>query len=238
VTDPMVGLSAITCPDTSLAPNGTETCTATYTTTQADVDAGSVNNIGTVTGTPPTGPKVTSKSPWSIPAAQNPALTLKKSASVTTFSAPGTLITYTYLVTNTGNVTLSAISINDPMIGLSTITCPDPSLAPKGNETCTATYTTTAADVTAGSVFNKAIATGIPPGTTVPVESPPSTVTIPITAALGTQPTTSTHTPTPPFGFTGFDLEFVVDLAVALMLMGLPLEALSRRRRRQHRHQN
>ena len=31
------------------------TCTAGYTTTQADLDAGSITNTGTVTGTPPTG---------------------------------------------------------------------------------------------------------------------------------------------------------------------------------------
>ena len=33
-----------------------ETCTATYTTTQADVDAGWITNTGTATGTPPRGP--------------------------------------------------------------------------------------------------------------------------------------------------------------------------------------
>ena len=58
----MPGLSAITCPDTSLAPAATETCTATYTTTQADVDAGAINNTGTATGTPPSGPNVTATS--------------------------------------------------------------------------------------------------------------------------------------------------------------------------------
>ena len=56
VTDPMPGLSAIACPATTLAPGASETCTATYTTTQADVDAGSITNTGTATGTPPTGP--------------------------------------------------------------------------------------------------------------------------------------------------------------------------------------
>ena len=38
-----------------------ETCTATYTTTQADVDAGGITNTGTATGTPPTGPTVTDR---------------------------------------------------------------------------------------------------------------------------------------------------------------------------------
>ena len=38
VTDPMSGLSKISCPAPTLAPGATETCTATYTTTQADVN--------------------------------------------------------------------------------------------------------------------------------------------------------------------------------------------------------
>lgn len=46
----MLGLSAIRCPVTSLAPQAVETCTATYTTTQANVSAGSAINVGTATG--------------------------------------------------------------------------------------------------------------------------------------------------------------------------------------------
>jgi len=62
-----------------------------------------------------------------------------------------------------GNVTLHTVNVTDPMTGLSTITCPDMSLAPAGTETCTATYTTTATDVTDGTVDNTGTATGTPP---------------------------------------------------------------------------
>ena len=85
-----------------------------------------------------------------IPACQHPSISLEKSASVTSFSAPGTLITYCYKVTNTGNVTLDPVVVTDPMTGLSAISCPATTLAPWASETCTATYSTTQIDVDQG----------------------------------------------------------------------------------------
>jgi uncharacterized repeat protein (TIGR01451 family) len=182
VTDPHTGLTGLSCPDPTLAPGASETCTATYLTTQADLDAGSIINTATATGTPPSGPPVTSPpSSVTIPAIQSPALTLVKSAQQTSYSAPGQTINYNYLVTNTGNVTLTAITINDPHTGLTGLSCPDPTLAPAASETCTATYLTTQADLTAGSIVNTATATGTPPSGP-PVTSPPSSVTIPAQA--------------------------------------------------------
>ena len=183
VTDPMPNLSAVTCPDDSLAPSGSETCTATYTTVQVDVDRGSVANTGTAHGTPPTGAEVTATSSVTIPAAAVPAISILKSASPTSFSAPGTQITYTYQVTNTGNVTLSGVLVTDPMPGLSPIdSCTSTTLAPgspgvpPGTETCTATYTTTQADVDRGSISNTATASGLPP--TGPAVSDQSSATV------------------------------------------------------------
>ncbi|WP_164877556.1 DUF7507 domain-containing protein [Prescottella agglutinans] len=46
-------LSDITCPDTSLDPGESVTCTATYTFTDEDVKAGQVDNVATATGTSP-----------------------------------------------------------------------------------------------------------------------------------------------------------------------------------------
>jgi uncharacterized repeat protein (TIGR01451 family) len=173
----MVGLSPISCPATSLAPWVSETCTATYTTTQSDVDNGSLKNTGTATGTPPSGPPVTAQSTVCIPVCPYPSISLKKSASVSSFSAAGTLITYSYKVTNTGNVTLNPVTVTDPMVGLSPISCPATSLAPSVSETCTATYTTTQSDVDNGTLQNTGTATGTPPSG--PPVTAQSTVCIP-----------------------------------------------------------
>ncbi len=192
VTDPMPGLSAVNCPSTTLDVGDNETCTATYTTTQADVDAGSLNNTGTVTGLSPANVQVTAQSSLTIPATQSPAITLVKSASIASYSAPNTSVTYSYLVTNTGNVTLNPVTVTDPMKGLSAITCPDTSLAPTKSETCTATYTTTQADVDAGSLNNTGTATGTPPSG--PNVTAQSSVSIPATQSAGL---TITKTPSP-----------------------------------------
>ena len=136
---------------------------ATYTTTQADVDRGAIVNTGTASATPPSGGAVSANSTVTVPAVQASGINLEKSANVNSFSAAGTVVTYRYTVTNTGNTTLSQVVVTDPMPRLSAIDCPFTSLAPAGQETCTATYTTTQADVDAGAITNQGTVTGTPP---------------------------------------------------------------------------
>ena len=186
-------LSAVTCPAgaASLAPNASVTCTASYTLTQADVDAGTVTNTATATGTPPTGQNVTtqpSTATVTIPPASS--VSLVKSATPTTAGAVGDPIAYSFVVTNTGNTTLADVTVNEGAFSgtgtLSAVTCPAgaASLAPNASVTCTASYTLTQADVDAGKVTNTATATGTPPSGPPPV-SPPSTMTVTIPAAPG-----------------------------------------------------
>ena len=86
-----------------------------------------------------------------------------KSASPSTFSVAGETINYSFDVTNSGNVTLTSVKVDDHGLpGLSAITCPHTTLAAGASQTCTATYLTTAADVDAGSVTNTATAKGQP----------------------------------------------------------------------------
>ncbi len=160
VTDPMSGLSAVSCPSATLAPSASETCTATYTTTQADVDRGWLKNTGTATGTSTQNATVTAKASWFIPAIQSPAISIAKSANVTSFKAPGTKVTYSYKVTNTGNVTLSPVVVFDRMDRLSALSCPTASLAPSATETCSASYVTNQADVDRGWIKNTGVAVG------------------------------------------------------------------------------
>jgi uncharacterized repeat protein (TIGR01451 family) len=87
----------------------------------------------------------------------------------------GDTIPYTFDLSNTGQLGVDGITINDAKVG--SITCAATSLAPGDSTTCAADspYTITAADQTAGTVHNSATATGTPSGTTDTVTSAPST---------------------------------------------------------------
>ena len=77
----------------------------------------------------------------------------------------GSTVTYSYVVTNTGNVTLTNVTITDPLSGLSALVC-DPTgtvnLAPGDELKCTATYTTDQGDIDAGlgKLFHRANGAG------------------------------------------------------------------------------
>jgi uncharacterized repeat protein (TIGR01451 family)/LPXTG-motif cell wall-anchored protein len=177
VTDPLVGLSPISCPVSTLAPNASTTCTATYVVTQADVDAGSIANTATATGTPPSGPAVSDTGSETVTAVSTPSVTLDKAASPSNVTGAGQTVTYSFVVTNTGNVTLSSLGVTDPFPGLSPISCPASTLAPNASTTCSATYVTTQADIDAGSITNTATASGTPPSGPAVTDTDSETVT-------------------------------------------------------------
>jgi len=105
-------IPSVTCPALpagGLLPTQSQTCTASYAVTQADIDAGSVTNIASATDGTLTSPEVS----VTVNGAQSSTITLLKTASTTTFSASGDTIDYEYVVTNSGNVTLTqAVTIN------------------------------------------------------------------------------------------------------------------------------
>ncbi|MFC1893291.1 DUF4382 domain-containing protein [Chloroflexota bacterium] len=167
VTDPNVTVSG--GPIASLAPGASDstTFTASYTITQADIDAGSVDNTATATGTPPVGDDVSDDDDESVNLPQSPGIELIKTGTWNDdgdcIPEVGETISYTFKVTNTGNVTLTNVTVTDPNVTVSG--GPIASLAPGASDstTFTASYTITQADIDAGSVDNTATATGTPP---------------------------------------------------------------------------
>jgi uncharacterized repeat protein (TIGR01451 family) len=93
----------------------------------------------------------------SITIASNPAITITKTANVETASV-GETITYTYRVTNTGNVSLTNLVASDTPLGV--ISLNKNSLAPDQSATGTLTYTIVE-DNLPGPLTNTAIVTGI-----------------------------------------------------------------------------
>ena len=158
-------IAVVTCPVTTLAPDETTTCSASYTVTQEDLNAGSVTNIASADGTPSGGTLTPPTDTATVDGLQNPMLTLVKTALDTDFAALGDTLDYEYLVTNTGNVEISNIVISDDKIV--SVTCPVTSLMPTETTVCTATYVVTQEDLDAGSVTNIAAVSGTPAGGTL-----------------------------------------------------------------------
>jgi hypothetical protein len=182
LSDNTVSASHLRCPVAALAPGANETCTGTYTTTQSDVDTGSLASSATASGTPPTGAAVTSPpSALSLPGPPSaPAITVTTASSRSSFTAPGQGILYRFVVTNHGNVTLTSIGVSDNKVRSPDLKCPVAALAPGANETCTGTYTTTFADVLSHAVVSSAVAQGTPPHAATPIGSAPSTSVVPL----------------------------------------------------------
>ena len=179
VTDP---LAPVTCPTSSsntiallTANGGSETCTASYTTTTADFDTngggdGDIDNTVTVAGTS-NGTAFSVDAEASVSLTLNPSLTVTKTADETIDVELGEEITYTYVVTNNGNQTISNIDLSEVHNGsgpvpspagetLTTDTAPTgdssdspsnngiwTSLAPGDTVTFTGTYTVTVSDI-------------------------------------------------------------------------------------------
>lgn len=165
----------------NVAPNNTCVLTATHTVTQADVNRGSITDQGSVTTSEI--PAALKTTPVTTTIATSPALTLKKaltgkvdndqSGNVT----QADVLTYTYTVTNTGNVTLGTVTVSDTSIGF-TGTCTNiPRKGLPGNTcTLTANYTVTATDAGNGSVSGSGTATT--PQLTGSVSSAPTSTAV------------------------------------------------------------
>ncbi|TDD56493.1 hypothetical protein E1286_02380 [Nonomuraea terrae] len=180
------GSLQVSCSPTTLAPTASATCTATpYEVTQEDIDSGALTNTAVAIADSPTEPAGVTSAPATATVETNPAagLRLEKLASPDTVAAAGEDVDYTYVLTNTGTVTINNPAIEDSRFGPPGPGCSAERIRPGQTIQCTASYTVTADDVTAGSVTNTATAYGIRADTGQQVESDEAQETVPVLAS-------------------------------------------------------
>jgi uncharacterized repeat protein (TIGR01451 family) len=193
VTDPSATVTG--APIATLAPGATNTAayTASHVISVADMNTGSFQNQATASGTPPTGPAVTDLSDDDTPTGNDPTavsltpapriallktITTIADTNANSVQDVGDTITYAFTVRNTGNVTLTNVTVTDPLAMVSGTAIA--SLAPGQSDTTsfTAAHVLTQADMNAGFVDNTATATGTPPtGPNVTDQSHPTGIT-------------------------------------------------------------
>ncbi|WP_292899244.1 DUF11 domain-containing protein [Nitratireductor sp.] len=169
VTDEKAEVSG--SPITTLAPGLTDSSVkGTYTVTQADIDAGQVDNSAHSEGSDPRGDPVnaTSSPPGGSPGdktvtplEQTSDMDLVKNAEHQDADNDGVIdigetILYTFAVKNTGNVTLTDVTVEDDKVEVEG--GPLPSLEPDAEDTTTFTgsYVVTQEDADAGTIENVA----------------------------------------------------------------------------------
>ena len=134
ISDAKLGtLSCDKAAPVTLAPSAKLTCSGSHTITQADLDAGALSNTANAAGTGPASQPVSAlPASATVSAAQTPALTLSKqigtsgsgvwSSSITV--AGGSSVYYKFTINNTGNISLSPVSVSDPTVSTASCTWP------------------------------------------------------------------------------------------------------------------
>ncbi|WP_162230659.1 DUF7507 domain-containing protein, partial [Nitratireductor soli] len=175
-------------PEGTLAVDETATYTATYTLVQADVDAGGISNQATAEGTDESGSlfsDISSDTPGideketivDIP--REGKMTVEKAGALVDANSNGTpdvgeMIAYTFTVANTGNATLTDVTVTDTKATVSGGPLASLAVAASDSTTFTGVYTITQADIDAGSFENTASAMAKDPdGNDVTADSNP-----------------------------------------------------------------
>lgn len=196
LTDSLLGFTDRKVAD-SIAIGGTKEYSApeAITVTANQARSGKIDNTATVKGTPPSGMSdVTATGKATVPTVvPAPKLTLEKTVDRKSLSSAeskvGTKLTYTFKVTNAGNVNIGNISINDKLSGVSAIKMTYPTgdgiLAPGATATGTATYSLTDSDIARQGVTNTAQASGTDKATGNAVKSNESSVTTSVVQSAG-----------------------------------------------------
>ncbi|MGA9639196.1 DUF7507 domain-containing protein, partial [Flavobacterium sp.] len=174
VNDIKLGVTNLAIVPSTLAPTESGEITQEYAITQADIDAGKVVNTAIATGKDPQNKDVEDTSGTTVDNNDSTVTNLPQTGTLAfvktavyngdaTKAKVNDKITYTFTVTNTGNVTIDNIIINDPKLGITNLAIVPPSLAPTKVGEITQEYTVTQADIDAGLVSNTATAIGQDP---------------------------------------------------------------------------
>jgi len=174
----------------SLIPGQSISASATYFVTQTDIDRGFVDNQAFASANDPQGNTIDDLSdtrnlndinetggpddPTNTPLQAHPCIELLKSSSLEMgadgIPTVGDIVTYSYTITNCGNVTIDEISINEDDLlfsgtGILPIpeTLPETVLQPGEFTTTTSDYALTQEDIDAGFINNQAFTVGSSP---------------------------------------------------------------------------
>ena len=198
------------CPVSSLAPGDSTVCTSQYIAEQRDLDTGAVTETASAYAVGPLDVAVLSPPSSAIaPGGGLPSLALQVLVTSGRFTAVGARVGFSYVVTNTGVITLHDVALSDNRLVASEISCPVSVLAPGDVITCTGEYTITASDLRAAVVSDVALASAL--------DAHDVTVTSPTAAAVAAGPPLPqlalyVSTLTPHFRAAGDLLEFAYHL--------------------------
>jgi hypothetical protein len=209
-------IAGVVCPEESLEPGENMTCSADpYVVVQDDIERGSITNKARIVAADTQGVVVSSdESEAEVAVDQRASLSLTKTVSPDTVVFAGEQVNYSFVVTNTGNLSLTSPTITETKFtgtgAAPSITCPDTVILPGESVECVAPYVVTAADVEAGSVTNEAVASARTVTSDSEFVSEPSSATFVVTSTPDVD-LTKTVTPTT-FAVSGQTLEYTFDV--------------------------
>jgi uncharacterized repeat protein (TIGR01451 family) len=205
--------------DGLLSPGETWTYHCTYVAT-AD-DGASILNTATVAGTDDLGQTVAGSASHTV-AVLHPGISIEKTASPDSISGGSGSVTYTYVVANTGDATLSDVTVTDDILGaighVGTLAPGESVTMAKTVDVDTSTPPTNIGTATGTDVLGETV-----------TATDPATISV-VLGAVEERPV-----PAPELPRTGAPLEAETRAGLALIEVGLILEMPVRRRRRRGR---
>ncbi|WP_367714543.1 hypothetical protein AB2N04_10995 [Nitratireductor sp. GISD-1A_MAKvit] len=121
ISDPPITVTGAPLPQLLPSASNANNFSGSYTIKQADVDAGEFINTATARGVAPDDGEVTDTGKAEVELTRQPGLKLTKNATYEDVNGnsrhdPGDRLNYTFIVENTGNVTIENITIDDPKV--------------------------------------------------------------------------------------------------------------------------